>query len=79
VVVVGMPHDTMGSVLAAVLTSRGDFPRCRDDARRLLAGAHRPRLWFHVDHLPLTPQGKVDRGALVSMLSGDDGRPRRLV
>jgi acyl-CoA synthetase (AMP-forming)/AMP-acid ligase II len=79
VVVLGLPNDVLGYVLAAVLTSPSDLAGCRDVARRSLEGAHRPRLWFHVDDLPVTPQGKVDRAALVSLLSGDDGRARRLV
>jgi len=79
VVVVGVPHRTLGSVLAAALTSPTDLEACREVARRDLHGAHRPRLWFHVDELPRTPHGKVDRSAVVSLLSGDDGGVRRLV
>lgn len=79
VVVVGLPHETLGAVLAGVLTSAEDHPVAVDAARRGLAGAHRPRRWFHVDELPVTPAGKVDRETLVSLLSGPASPARRLV
>jgi long-chain acyl-CoA synthetase len=79
VVVVGVPHPTLGAVLAAVLTSADDLERCREAARRELQGAHRPRLWFRVERLPSTAHGKVDRERLVSLVSGAEGRDRRLV
>jgi acyl-CoA synthetase (AMP-forming)/AMP-acid ligase II len=79
VCVVGMPHETLGRVLAAVLTVAADQPAVRRLAGVELSGAARPRLWFHVELLPVTAAGKVDRGALVSLLSGDAGVPRRLV
>ncbi len=79
VVVVGLPHGTLGSVLAAVLTNTEDLQVCREAARRLLDGPHRPRVWFQVEDLPRTPHGKLDRAWLVSLLSGGEGRARRLV
>jgi acyl-CoA synthetase (AMP-forming)/AMP-acid ligase II len=79
VLVVGLPHDGLGSVLAAVLTRAEDHPAVLDVARARLDGARRPRLWFHVEQLPLTPAGKADRDALVSLLSGADAHARRLV
>ncbi|QWZ09595.1 AMP-binding protein [Nocardioides panacis] len=79
VVVVGLPHEDLGAVLAVVLTSPGDHGPLLAEARRALAGAHRPRVWFHVADLPLTPAGKVDRAALVSLVSGADERATRLV
>ncbi len=79
VLVVGLPHDGLGEVLAAVLTRVEDHPALREQARTCLDGARRPRLWFHVGQPPMTPAGKVDREALVSLLSGTDGRARRLV
>ncbi|MDX6299795.1 MAG: hypothetical protein QOF53_1009 [Nocardioidaceae bacterium] len=79
VCVVGMPHETLGRVLAAVLTVAEDQPAVRRLAGVDLSGAARPRLWFHVERLPVTAAGKVDRGALVSLLSGDAGVRRRLV
>jgi hypothetical protein len=50
----------------------------RAAARSSLAGALRPRLWWHVRDLPVTPAGKVDRTAVVSLLSGADGPARRM-
>ena len=79
VVVVGLPHPELGAVLAAVLTAPRDHPSVRAAAARSLQGADRPRLWFQVTDLPLTAAGKVDRAALVSLLSGADGRAHRLV
>ncbi len=79
VLVVGLPHDELGSVLAAVLTRAEDHPAVRDVARTSLDGARRPRRWFHLEQVPTTPAGKVDREALVSLLSCADGRARRLV
>jgi long-chain acyl-CoA synthetase len=77
--VVGLPHDTWGTLLAVVLTVPSDHPGLIAVARDQLTGAARPRLWFHLDRLPQTAAGKVDRQALVSLLSGDGGRARRLV
>ena len=78
VVVVGVPHDVLGSALAAVLTVSADLEPVRAAARSALQGAHRPRAWFHVPELPLTGAGKVDRVRLVSLLSAADGRARRM-
>jgi acyl-coenzyme A synthetase/AMP-(fatty) acid ligase len=35
-------------------------------------------VWFQVEELPLTDTGKVDRAALVSLVSGADERVRRM-
>jgi len=79
VLVVGLPHPRLGHVVAAVLTHADDLPAARDTARARLHGARRPRLWFHLSDLPVTAAGKTDRGAVVSLLSGDAARTRRLV
>jgi acyl-CoA synthetase (AMP-forming)/AMP-acid ligase II len=79
VVVLGVPHEDLGAVLAVVLTERGDHPLLLEAARTTLHGAHRPRLWFHVPELPLTAAGKVDRAALVPLVSGADGHAHRLL
>ena len=78
VVVVGVPHPTVGAVLAVVLTRADDYAHVLATARNRLAGAHRPRLWFHVPALPTTAAGKVDRDALVSAVSSGDARVRRM-
>ncbi len=66
-------------MLGAVLTDADDLPQVRAAARERLDGARRPRLWFRLPALPVTPAGKVDRAGVVSLVSGDDGRSRRLV
>lgn len=67
VVVVGLPHPRLGQLVAAVVTDAADLPGARREARSLPA-THRPRRWFHVPVLPLTPAGKVDRPALTASL-----------
>ena len=77
--VVGVPHGTLGAVLAVALTEPSDLERVKATARDELSGSLRPRLWFHVPRLPRTSAGKVDRSALVSALSGDGARSQRLL
>lgn len=79
VAVVGMPHDELGQVLAVVLTDADDHAPLRRLARSALVGAHRPRLWCHVETLPKTSAGKMDRLALVSLVSAGGSRVSRLV
>ncbi|MGZ4485103.1 MAG: o-succinylbenzoate--CoA ligase [Nocardioidaceae bacterium] len=76
VVVLGLPHGTLGAVLAVVLTDPADHPALRDLARTL-PPAQRPRVWLHVPELPLTGPGKVDRAALAGLAAS--GAARRLV
>ncbi len=78
VVVVGVPHQELGEVLAAVVTDALSFPRARALARDALTPAQQPRLWFEVRHLPLTTAGKVDRSALAGKLASGEGSARRL-
>lgn len=77
VVVVGIPHDELGAVLAAVLTDASDLAAVRAAARPL--GTCRPRMWFHLAELPLDAGGKVDRAAVVDALTdaGSTGSPTR--
>lgn len=79
VVVLGVPHSDLGAVLAVVLTVREDHAPLLETARTTLHGAQRPRLWFHVPELPVTPAGKVDRTALVSRVSGERHRAEPLL
>ena len=77
-VVVGVPHPLWGSLPAVVLTRGDDHPAVRRLARDRLHGARRPRVWYLLDPLPLTPAGKVDREGLARVLSGpgdDTGGP----
>ncbi len=78
VVVVGVPHDELGHVVTAVLTDADDHEPLRELARGELDGAHRPRVWCHVPDLPVTVHGKVDRDALVSLLSAPGGAAHRM-
>ncbi|GAB3245790.1 hypothetical protein GCM10027425_00810 [Alteromonas gracilis] len=64
VVVLGVPRDDVGEVVAIVLTDPGDAPGLRRAARSLLPSSHRPRLWLHAASLPLTEAGKTDLVAL---------------
>lgn len=64
VVVLGLPREDVGEVVAIVLTDPGDAPGLRRAARSLLPGSHRPRLWLHAASLPLTEAGKTDLAAL---------------
>ena len=72
VVVLGVPHRSLGHVVAAVLTDRTDLPAAHEAAQRRLAPAQRPRLWFHLPVLPSTGAGKVDRSAVLSQVTGPD-------
>ncbi len=63
VAVVGVPHGSLGHVLAAVLTDPADLDAAHA-AAEVLAAAHRPRLWFHRRELPIAASGKTDRAAL---------------
>jgi acyl-CoA synthetase (AMP-forming)/AMP-acid ligase II len=79
IAVVGVPHASLGAVLAVALTERADLDPLRGSARERLSGPLLPRLWFYVSALPRTGAGKVDRAALVSLLSSDDAAAVRLV
>jgi acyl-CoA synthetase (AMP-forming)/AMP-acid ligase II len=67
-VVVGLPHTSLGEVVAAVLVARPGAAlqgaSLRRHAAHELSPSHRPRRWFAVDHLPLTEAGKVARYAV---------------
>jgi long-chain acyl-CoA synthetase len=78
-VVLGLRHDRLGAVLAVVLTDPADHGPLLALARSTLSGATRPRLWFHLPDPPRTPAGKVDRAALLALLSGGRSGARRLV
>lgn len=65
VVVVGVPHRDLGQVVAAVVTDPDDMVRLRGVGRRLLTAPQQPRRWFHLDSLPLSANGKVDKAAVL--------------
>ena len=63
-VVVGLPHPDLGELVTAAVTDAGDVHRLPALAREALTAAQRPRRWVHLDPLPLTGNGKVDRAAV---------------
>jgi acyl-CoA synthetase (AMP-forming)/AMP-acid ligase II len=76
VAVIGTPHPDLGQVVTAVLTSAGDLRAATAAARERLPADLRPRRWFALAELPVTPAGKVDRVALAEQVAG--GLARRL-
>jgi long-chain acyl-CoA synthetase len=78
VVVVGLPDERLGTVLAVALTDAADHEPLRARVRAELEGATRPRLWFHLPAPPRTQAGKTDRAAVAALLSGAGGAVRRL-
>ncbi len=72
-VVIGAAQERLGAVLSVVLTDPADLVPLRTVARERLAGAERPRWWFHLSSLPLTATGKVDRGRLAELVSAGGG------
>jgi len=76
VVVLGMPHDELGGIVAAVLTRAEDLAALRARAREVLTAGARPRVWLACPDPPLTDAGKVDREALRRAATG--GALRRL-
>lgn len=76
VVVLGLPHDELGDVLAAVLTDPADLASVRESAREVLTASARPRVWLACPDPPLTAAGKLDREALRRTATG--GGLRRL-
>jgi acyl-CoA synthetase (AMP-forming)/AMP-acid ligase II len=73
VAVVGLPHADLGQVLCGVVTDAASIGPLRSLARELLDPAERPRRWFELAELPLTPAGKLDRERLSSMLQARGG------
>jgi long-chain acyl-CoA synthetase len=69
-----VPHPTLGQVVAAVLTDPDDAAPARDRAGRALSPVQRPRLWFHLDALPMTPAGKLDRQAVCDEVTAQNRR-----
>lgn len=61
--VLGVPHAVLGQAVVVVLADVGDLAPARA-AVAVLSTAARPRAWFTLPVLPVTPQGKLDRAAL---------------
>ncbi|MDX6325829.1 MAG: hypothetical protein QOK15_2183 [Nocardioidaceae bacterium] len=75
VAVLGTPHADLGEVVTAVLTSASDLQLAVTTARQRLRPELRPRRWFQLAELPLTPAGKVDREALAHLVTRGPARP----
>lgn len=65
IALVALPHPALGEVLVCAGNDAGDLARLRTWAQTHLEGARRPRGWYHVPELPLTPAGKVDEPGIV--------------
>jgi len=77
VAVVGVPDDTWGEELAAVVRRAPGHAEVteqelRSFVRERLAPQKAPRLWAFVDELPLTPSGKVQKFVLRERLTKGD-------
>lgn len=72
--VVGLPHDDLGEVVAAAVTDPDDVRRLPEVARRELEPEQRPRRWIVLGDLPLTRAGKPDRAAVVAALRREVAR-----
>ncbi|TYB62297.1 acyl--CoA ligase [Nonomuraea sp. PA05] len=83
IVVVGLPHPSLGSVVTAVVEAEPALqpPRAllEATARGGLDAAQRPRRWFVVPSLPRNPTGKPARALVADRLAGGDPEIRRLV
>ena len=66
-IVVGLPHPDLGSVIACAADRPEALERARVAAARL-APPERPRRWLLVDTWPLTGAGKLDRAAVAAAL-----------
>jgi long-chain acyl-CoA synthetase len=70
VVVLGLPHNRLGQVVAAVVVpdtgSTGVLRRRLEAEAHALPAPARPRRWLRADRLPLLASGKVDRDALAA-------------
>jgi kynurenine formamidase len=80
--VVGAPHDLLGEQIAVVVSLPED--RAFDDVERelrasaeTLDGSRRPDLYLQIDEMPVTPTGKVRKGALRDLVIDTLGLPAR--
>ncbi len=80
-VVVGVPHEILGEQIAAVVATR-DGEAFEDaeaslKARAASGSAPAPDVYVHIDEMPMTPTGKVRKGALRDMVIDVLGLPER--
>lgn len=78
-VVVGVPHEILGEQIAAVLATRDGaaFEEVESSlkARAASVSAPAPDVYVHIDEMPMTPTGKVRKGALRDMVIDALGLP----
>ena len=79
-VVTGLPDPVRGTrVVAAVMSGLDtDAARIRSHIAPLLAAPHRPRAYYTLTELPLTPAGKLSRALLRRWIEDGDPRVRPL-
>lgn len=65
IALVALPHPALGEVLVCAGNDADDLARLRTWAHVHLDGARRPRGWYHLPDLPLTPAGKIDEPGVV--------------
>ena len=68
------PDDKFGEVV--VLLTEGAVDEARQVCERILPKYHQPRVYLHVDQIPLTETGKPARWQALSLLSDSNQRPR---
>lgn len=73
--VVGLPDDRWGERVAALVVGDPDRAALDQALRSRLSAAKRPRVVHAVQALPLNRNGKVDRGAVRSILRDFEGSP----
>lgn len=71
VVVVGLPDEQWGKIIAAFIKARADVSECDLDAHCIASGLakfKRPRRYQFVEQIPKSPVGKVLRRALLAQV-----------
>ncbi len=68
VAVVGIPHETWGQLIVALIDGTADEASLRLWCNRHLPSAQRPRRFVKVRQLPRNPLGKLDRASLRDLI-----------
>lgn len=74
IAVLGLPDDTWGEIVAAVLLARDPAnPPAPEDlfafSRQYLSPQKTPERWFFVDKFPMTPTGKIQKNLLANWIA----------
>lgn len=79
--VVGVPHEILGEQIAAVIATGSGAAFEQVEAalktRAAAQSAPAPDVYVHIDEMPITPTGKVRKGALREMVIDALGLPER--